>query len=619
MPHRRPSRGQAWRVWLVLCGAVLGCSTPVGVKRADPQWVHRELVRNVISSGELSTLTRNVLYSRDLVDRFADEPDRALAELHEIVVSERGRRRDVFALAELSFYHAERTSDRAHYLAAAVYAYAFLFPGNPAEAPSPFDPRFRAACDVYNRAITLGFESGSPPEFEPRAGTFALPFGRLEVSFDRASLRWEDRRLVHFVPVAELDVRGLETRYRWPGLGAPLAASTVPVGSDGFNDFVLPWAKVVRTALLRIDDVPAQLRNGTIRASLELLGPGTAEDVTIDGRTAPLEVETSASLAYMLAESPVWRQEISGFLQGVGVIDERSRLAALGPHRPGRVPIVFVHGTASSAGRWAQMINELTNDSRLRQHYEFWFFTYNSGNPVSYSAMLLRESLRDAVARLGGEAADPALARMVVIGHSQGGLLTKMTAIESESKFWDAMSPVPFDRLDLTDAARDLVQRAAFVHPLPFVRRLIFVATPQHGSYFAGNWLSHLVARFVTLPIDLVHLNADLLLRNRETLAFASLGGIRTAVDNMTPGNSFIRTLASIPVQPGVHAHSIIAVKGDGRPQDGSDGIVAYASAHIDGVDSEFVVRSGHSCQAHPLVIEEVRRILHEHLDDATR
>ena len=33
-----------------------------------------------------------------------------------------------------------------------------------------------------------------------------------------------------------------------------------------------------------------------------------------------------------------------------------------------------------------------------------------------------------------------------------------------------------------------------------------------------------------------------------------------------------------------------------------------------DGMESEFIVRSGHSCQGHPFTIEEVRRILLEHL-----
>jgi hypothetical protein len=46
-----------------------------------------------------------------------------------------------------------------------------------------------------------------------------------------------------------------------------------------------------------------------------------------------------------------------------------------------------------------------------------------------------------------------------------------------------------------------------------------------------------------------------------------------------------------------------------------TDGVVAYESAHIDGVASEVVVRSPHSTQGHPETIEEMRRILREHIE----
>jgi len=88
---------------------------------------------------------------------------------------------------------------------------------------------------------------------------------------------------------------------------------------------------------------------------------------------------------------------------------------------------------------------------------------------------------------------------------------------------------------------------------------------------------------------------------------------IPTSVDNMKPENPFIRTLSEIPILPHVKRHSIIAVKGDGPIEEGNDGVVEYKSAHLEDADSEFVVRWNHSSQSHPLVIEEVRRILLEH------
>jgi hypothetical protein len=51
------------------------------------------------------------------------------------------------------------------------------------------------------------------------------------------------------------------------------------------------------------------------------------------------------------------------------------------------------------------------------------------------TSMVLRETLRGTMKRLDPDGQDPDLHRMVVIGHSQGRLLTKMTAISSGTKF----------------------------------------------------------------------------------------------------------------------------------------------------------------------------------------
>jgi hypothetical protein len=82
----------------------------------------------------------------------------------------------------------------------------------------------------------------------------------------------------------------------------------------------------------------------------------------------------------------------------------------------------------------------------------------------------------------------------------------------------------------------------------------------------------------------------------------------------MSPKNPIMLTLAEIPVAPSVNAHSIIRVKGNGDHHFGRDSVVAYQRRHVDYVESELVVRAGHSCQNQPATIEEVRRILHEHL-----
>ena len=89
------------------------------------------------------------------------------------------------------------------------------------------------------------------------------------------------------------------------------------------------------------------------------------------------------------------------------------------------------------------------------------------------------------------------------------------------------------------------------------------------------------------------------------------------SVYGMTPGSVLVQTLARTPIAEGVKAHSIIAVRGDGPIETGDDGVVQYKSAHIEGVESEYIVHSGHSTQADPHTIEEVRRILLLHLAES--
>jgi hypothetical protein len=187
-----------------------------------------------------------------------------------------------------------------------------------------------------------------------------------------------------------------------------------------------------------------------------------------------------------------------------------------------------------------------------------------------------------------------------------------MTVVDSGNRFWDNVTKVPFDKADLDPETRDLLARAMFVKPLPFVTEVIFIATPHRGSYMASNPIVKFGNKFINLPGGLAK-TAVQLTKLREQGMPGTPVVIPTALDNMDASNPFIKTLASLPIAPGVHAHSIIPVLGSGPIEEGNDGVVEYKSAHIDGVESELVVHSGHSTQATPQTIEEVRRILYEH------
>jgi pimeloyl-ACP methyl ester carboxylesterase len=616
----------------------LGCgSIPVRVERADPKSVHRELTANVLSTGKPSMRTLQFLERHGLRDRYEEDPVGTLAEIH-AGLGATGDHRRLSALGELCFDHATRSGDRPYFVLAAAYSYALLFPGPGAETLDPSDPRVRLAYDLYNRGLTEALPAPKPGRVQFELPKRQTPIGTLELEFSEDEIYWAGHLLTDFVPAADYEVYGIRNRYRRPGIGAALAAQVGEVEKEGATpvERFLPGVRVPATAFVRFFDIRNTLLTGKLRARIEIYTPDEGLSVEIDGRLVPLEIESTSALASTFAEATLWDFELRGFFSGAfrplqkavtdtvagtpAVVQEAGDegLMFAQPYRRGRIPLVLVHGTASSPARWADLVNEVENDRVLWDHYQVWLFLYNTGNPIGYSGGLLRRSLENAVRELDPEGTDDALRRMVVIGHSQGGLLAKLTAVDSGNRFWSVISESPPEQLDLDPDVLKTLKLGTFFTPEPFVKRVIFVCTPHRGSYLASFSLAGVLSDFVSAPSNLTQVFTELVTRNQDKLMVRNLARLPTSIDNMTPGNPFIKTLVELPVAPGVHAHSIIAVKG-GKPGPGaSDGVVRYESAHVDGVDSELVVNSSHSAQSLPATIEEVRRILVLHAADAS-
>jgi len=601
---------------LTVAGLLAGCASPIGIRTADPVEVQRNLTRSALTGREPSDFSLNQLRRYDLLEEFDDDPDAALAKLHAAAVAEDLPPAALFALAELSFLRARQTELQAGYAAAVIYSHALLLPEEDRPPLDELDPRRRVATDLYNLALTSAFRRTKQGTLALEGGgEIDLPFGHLSARLAPDILELDGAELYELQPVAELDVRGLRNRYRQPGIGAPLAAKMRPLPGVEPVVPVPPVVRIPLTAVLQIDSPLAALRSGDFHGRLFLYPSLDETAVEFDGREIPLEAEPTAALAASLAESQFWKRELQVFLGNAIGVRRESALFGLRPYHPGRIPVVFVHGTASSAARWANMVNDILADERLRSRYAFWFFTYDSGNPIAYSGYKLRAALSQAVGRADASGSDPCLNDMVVMGHSQGGLLTKLTAIDSGDVFWSGISDTPIDDLELSPEDKELLRDTMFVKPLPFVREVIFLATPQRGSYLAGpQFVRRLAAYFVRLPSDVVRLGVGM-----ATLAPAggtglALDRLPTSIDNMSPGNRFIQELASIPVSPTVVAHSIIAIDGDDPLDRAGDGVVKYESAHIDDVESELIVHSPHSgMQDIAPTVEEVRRILLQH------
>lgn len=294
---------------------------------------------------------------------------------------------------------------------------------------------------------------------------------------------------------------------------------------------------------------------------------------------------------------------------------EATGLSLLKTYQRGRVPVVLVHGLWSGPWSWAPMVDALEASPDLRDHFQFWTFGYSTGDPIVYSAWLLRRDLDEARQRFDPDQTDPAFDRMVVVGHSMGGLLAKMMVQDSGPRLWQLVSDRKFDDLAGDPNDRDLFRHALFFRPRPDVRRVVFIATPHRGSHVDNDRLARLGSRLVRIQEPLRAAYGRLIDRNGPTFFTERLrAGLPTSIDELEWGSPMLTGLSELGLAPAVAAHSIIADRREQPRAGGDDGLVTYESAHLDGVASELLVSSGHLCQAHSGVIAEVGRILIAHL-----
>ena len=604
--------------WLLLATILLaGCATPIGIRQVAPRESYRESLANPLTEGVTSNATNIVLRRYDLVQKHKRNPAGVIEYLHDKALHD--ERRDIlYALAELSYLygeHLEKSLDSAdlalasdYFLLAAVYAYHFLLDERSEPPPNVFDPRARTACDLYNFSLWRGMATGKAGALDLVSGLRKLPVGTLGITLDLTRFPWKIEEFERFEPVDKYVIRGVSIRNRTKGVGSAL------IGVKKANqESPFPQAAPV-TMFLRINSDLAQLTDGTATASLEVYSAYEENFLEIDGRRPPLETDTTTPMAYVLETSRIWDFGMGAFL-GKEFQSIPNGLYQSQPYQPGRIPVVFVHGTFSNPAWWVEMFNTLRADPILQKKFQFWYFLYNSNAPIVISAADLRDSLRDKIVQLDPAGKDPALREMVVVGHSQGGLLTKLTAVDTGDSLVRALTGKDLEALELPEEQEAAARRLLKVEPVPEVTRVVFISTPHRGSVLSKKYVRALVKKIVTLPARII--KTPLTLHQYFTDDVKRLMGsdtVPTSIDGMSPDNPVLTALADTPLATGVVGHSIIAIKGKDQPPSGDDGVVAYTSAHLDGMQSELIVRSGHSCQGHPFTIEEIRRILFEHL-----
>ncbi|MBL0712094.1 MAG: alpha/beta hydrolase [Desulfosarcina sp.] len=610
-------KSEQWILWLsiLLILILSGCGGTIGTKDVGFRKAYEQINANALLDEEYSATSKNVLQRYNMGQFFRKNPLKCLDELHKKIKID-NRRDLLFSLAELNYFTAKYTlrdlddsplpETGKYYLNAAIYGYFYLFDETRNKPANPFNRRFRLACDIYNIALAKAM-TNPKGNLVFEGGTRRLPFGAIDLSLNARNFPVKLDQVSEIVAADRLDIYGLSRRNRDAGLGVPFIAV-------GKKTAKLPIKRSSPgTLFMRIKSDVQALESGSLQGSMELYAPFDRTRVEVEGKSVPLESDLSAQWAYNLNQPAFWKLDITGFFMGKSPIP--AGLYFIKPYNPVQIPVVFVHGTASSPVWWAEMANTLMADPVLRRYCQFGFYLYDSGKAMGISARQFRETLTRTVVELDPEGRNKALRNMVLIGHSQGGLLTKLTVVDTGDRLIRGVTGKGLEELNLTPEDRELIRRVV-VEPLPFVRRGVFISTPHRGSFLAGGRVRNLVRRLVSQPENIVKQTVVMgkALDAAEVPEEWRPSETSTSIDSMSPRNPALLALADIPLEPGVKGHSIISVQGDGDPTQGDDGVVEYKSAHVDYVESEFIVNSGHSCQGHPLTIEEVRRILLLHL-----
>lgn len=475
-----------------------------------------------------------------------------------------------------------------------------------AEPTAAFDGRAQVARSLYNVAtarlllVARELAQSAPLEITEAGRRF-----RVEAS-DAETLRW----LAHVdeLQVAwTLGVEGLRTRYERDGIGVPLvgwrrARTGEPDWRYGPEGLAIPL-----TGWLQFDRDP----DGGTHVHVVLRDSRRAATTCMSGRPAPLAADFTAPLALAWSRSPAALIGRQG-ARGAEVAEKYRGFRLLEPYDPSRIPLVLVHGLASSPQTWRNLTNDVLGTPQLRERYQVWHYFYPTSEPFVLAAQRFRTDLRS----LFDELHVPADGSVVVMGHSMGGLLAKSLVVDSGTALWDAVFDVPPAQLQAPAATRAALVDTLVLKPWPEIGRVVFLGTPHGGSEYADAWWARVLEQFMQLPaavraqLESVSRSDAAHVRPEMRHWFASGGA--TSIDALSPRQPLLRAFRALPIAPGVEFHSIYGTAEIDRAGAG-DGVVRATDARLDGAASEVALPIRHRDFDGPQAVDALLPILAAH------
>jgi pimeloyl-ACP methyl ester carboxylesterase len=453
----------------------------------------------------------------------------------------------------------------------------------------PNDPVVRAD---YNFAVARVFTAIKRGNLDPWGQPLHVPAagGDFVLTHRNDPRPQYNPALYDFTPSDEIHIKGtyVAQRTRKDGLGAPLVVVGKEVRKDARETFSLERVYYGVTAILTFDK--------NRRCVISFADPLATENVSYLGHSYPVAADFTAPLAVMLARDNPERFNFARLLRPERY-ENTARISRLQPYDPNKAVVLVVHGLASSPATWTPAINNWLGDAGIRQHYQFWFYSYPSGYPYPYAAALLRKQL-DAI-----ETKYPLRKKMVLVGHSMGAMISRLMVTDTGNSVWLQIFGKPPDQTPLSPHTKELMEESLIFKHRSEVGRVVFVCGPHRGSDLATNWLARFGASLVKAPKEVFKL------MTADTTSL-HLKRLPNSVDTLAPNNRFVKAIDKLPLTPSIPFHSIMGDRGRGDTPKSSDGFVPYWSSHLEGAQSEKIVASDHSAQQNPAGIAEIRRIL---------
>ena len=462
------------------------------------------------------------------------------------------------------------------------------------------NPNDRIALRDYNFALSRVFSVIRGARFEPWTRSLKVPApngGEYLFTHRAIANRLWRPQDYDLIPADELDVRGkfVVPRLTREGAGAALVAVRRERAPQIPLRFAPPHVYTAVSAVARFTER---------KCEIQFIDPLASETVNISGRTLPLHADFTAPIALGLTRE---HPEKIGFAAMLNPekFAYTERFIQVQPYDPNKIPVVFVHGLQDTPVSWVPMVNALWSDPVLRRNYQVCVFSYPSGYPIPYSALLLRREL-DALDRTF-----PHHRPIVLVGHSMGGIISRLMITDSGGdKLWRYFFGKPPAQTKLSPDTKALLEEALIFKPRRDVARLIFISTPHRGSVIAENPIGRIGSSLIRKSVQYMNAGREILQASvvQEDPTVLKLNRLPNSIDTLAPNDPFIKEMNTLPMAKRIPYHSIIGDRGRGDTPNSSDGVVPYWSSHLDGAESEKIVPSGHGAHQDPQGIAEVVR-----------